>query len=236
MYLMDSKVRYSEIDCEGNLNVYGILNYLQDCSTAQSEMLGVGIEHLKENQMVWVLSFWQIDILKYPVLGEEIEVGTIPYEIKGFLGHRNFFIRNKAGEMYVKANSLWTLVDTQTGRPKRVPQYFLDLYKPEERLNMEYLDRKLSVPEGIQYEREPFVVRRHNIDTNSHVNNAQYVSMAMDYIKDTRNIRRLRAEYKKSAILGDVISPIVKTGEEWEYVSLCNEAGESFANILFDKG
>ena len=60
--------------------------------------------------------------------------------------------------------------------------------------------------------------------------------MAMDYIKDTRNIRRLRAEYKKSAILGDVILPIVKTGEEWEYVSLCNEAGESFANILFDKG
>lgn len=236
MYFIESKIRYSEIDSEGKLSVPGILNYLQDCSTSQSEMLGVGIAHLKEKQMVWVLSFWQVDILKYPVLGEEIQVGTIPYEIKGFLGHRNFFIQNREGEMYVKANSLWTLVDTETGKPKKVPEEFLEIYKAEERLKMEYLDRKIKVPDGTDYEEVPFAVRRHNIDTNCHVNNAQYVSMAMDYMKDPKNICRLRAEYKKSAILGDTIFPIVTAGNNWEYISLRNEDGKAFANILFDKG
>ena len=236
MYSFESKVRYSEIDSQGKLSIHSILNYLQDCSTSQSEMLGVGIDHLKENHMVWVLSFWQVDILKYPVLGEEIEIGTIPYEIRGFLGQRNFFIQNKQGEMYVNANSLWTLVDTDTGRPKRVPQNFIDLYSTEEKLEMEYLDRKFAVPQGVESKETPFEVRRHNIDTNLHVNNAQYVSMAMDYIKSTDNICRLRAEYKKSAVLGDVIYPVVTMGDHCEYVSLCNEDGQAFANILFDKG
>ena len=37
MYTFDSRVRYSETDEEGNLSVVGIMNYLQDCSTFQSE-------------------------------------------------------------------------------------------------------------------------------------------------------------------------------------------------------
>ena len=236
MYSFESRVRYSEIDSQGKLSILSILNYLQDCSTFQSEMLGVGIDCLKENHMVWVLSFWQVDILKYPVLGEEIEIGTLPYEIKGFLGYRNFFIRNKQGEMYVKANSLWTLVDTETGRPKRAPQMFIDLYGVEPKLEMEYLERKFAMPQGIENEKAPFVVKRHNIDTNIHVNNAQYVSMAMDYINETDHIWRLRAEYKKSAILNDTIYPVVTVGENCEYVSLRDKDGTAFANILFDKG
>ena len=39
MYTFDSRVRYSETDEEGNLSVVGIMNYLQDCSTFQSEDL-----------------------------------------------------------------------------------------------------------------------------------------------------------------------------------------------------
>ena len=60
--------------------------------------------------------------------------------------------------------------------------------------------------------------------------------MAMDYIKDTENIYRLRAEYKKSAILNDIIQPVVTVGDKCEYVSLQDENGTAFANILFDKG
>ena len=44
MYQFDSRVRYSETDEQGRLSVTGILNYLQDCSTLQSEDIGLGIE------------------------------------------------------------------------------------------------------------------------------------------------------------------------------------------------
>ena len=48
MYTFDSRVRYSETDEEGNLSVVGIMNYLQDCSTFQSEDLKLGISYLNE--------------------------------------------------------------------------------------------------------------------------------------------------------------------------------------------
>ena len=46
MYTFDSRVRYSETDEEGRLTVTGIINYMQDCSTFQSEDARVGVEYL----------------------------------------------------------------------------------------------------------------------------------------------------------------------------------------------
>ena len=62
MYQFDSRVRYSETDEQGRLSVTGILNYLQDCSTLQSEDIGLGIEYLKKTRHAWWLSSWQIII------------------------------------------------------------------------------------------------------------------------------------------------------------------------------
>ena len=43
MYTFDSRVRYSETDVNGTLSVTAAVNYFQDCSTFQSEDLGVGV-------------------------------------------------------------------------------------------------------------------------------------------------------------------------------------------------
>ena len=51
---------------------------------------------------------------------------------------------------------------------------------------------------------EPFPVRRYHIDTNEHVNNCQYVQMAMEMLPGDINVRQLRVDYKKSAVLGDM--------------------------------
>lgn len=44
MYSIKERVRYSETDKSGHLTLTGIVNYFQDCSTFQSEDLGVGME------------------------------------------------------------------------------------------------------------------------------------------------------------------------------------------------
>ena len=46
MYSFDSRVRYSEVDQNQELTTTGIINYLQDCSTFQSEDLHLGIDYL----------------------------------------------------------------------------------------------------------------------------------------------------------------------------------------------
>ena len=62
MYTFDSRVRYSEIDHTGNMTLPALINYFQDCSTFQSEDIGLGTEVLKAKKKAWILSYWQIVI------------------------------------------------------------------------------------------------------------------------------------------------------------------------------
>ena len=43
-YTFSSKVRYSEVDENGELSLGSLVNYFQDVSTFQSEHLGLGID------------------------------------------------------------------------------------------------------------------------------------------------------------------------------------------------
>lgn len=119
MYTFQSQVRYSELDSDRKLSIASIVDYFQDCSTFHSESLGVGIDYLDRVGMLWVMSYWQIVIDRYPGLCEKITIGTFPYEFRGFLGYRNFFIADETGKKIVRANSLWTLMDIRAGRPAK---------------------------------------------------------------------------------------------------------------------
>ena len=44
---------------------------------------------------------------------------------------------------------------------------------------------------------------------NHHVNNGQYIRIAMDALQEEGRIRQLRAEYRKQVYLGDVLIPYV---------------------------
>ena len=54
MYEFDSRVRYSEVDHHGTMTVPALINYFQDCSTFQSEDLGIGTTELKEEKRAWL--------------------------------------------------------------------------------------------------------------------------------------------------------------------------------------
>ena len=44
-YSFQSRVRFSEIDHTEKITLPGIINYFQDCSTFQSESLGLGVDY-----------------------------------------------------------------------------------------------------------------------------------------------------------------------------------------------
>ena len=112
--------------------------------------------------------------------------------------------------MLAVANSVWTLFDFEKGVPTRVTPEIIAAYPVENKIEMDYQDRKIAIPEGESYSSEEIVVRKHHLDTNNHVNNGQYIRMALESLSDkNRNVVSLRAEYKKQALLGDVLYPVV---------------------------
>ena len=234
MYAFDGRIRYSETDSEGKLTLNALLNYFQDCSTFHSEDVGLGIAYMKEIGQVWVLSAWQIVVNRYPKLGDKVKIVTLPYELKAFLGYRNFAMLDEQGEYLAKANSLWSLLDIRTGKPVMVNEAMQKGYGIDEKLEMDYAPRKITVPQGGEL-REPVVVKKHHLDTNHHVNNGQYVNIAMEYLPDDFMIHQMRAEYKKQAFLDDVLHPYVVQTENGYIICLQDENGKPYVSVDFQR-
>lgn len=236
MYTFDGRVRYSETGEDGHLTMEGIIDYFQDCSTFQSEDLGIGVWYLKQRKLAWLVNYWQIDVLRCPALGERIVIGTSPYELRGFMGLRNFMLETKEGERLVNANSVWSLFNMETQRPARVLPEILEKYPLAPRFEMEYLPRKIRLPGPDVPARahEALTVERIHLDTNHHVNNGQYIKMAMGALSETGADRsgtaRLRIAYQKQAVLGDRICPVSwQTDADTAVISLNGEDGSPYA-------
>lgn len=227
IYTFDSRVRYSEVDHQGTLTLPAMMNYLQDCSTFQSEDIGVGLSVLRERNRAWILSYWQVEVRRFPKLGDRITVGTLATGFKGFFGNRNFYIDDESGERVACANSIWVFMDVKKGRPTRPEEAEITPYGLEEPLEMEYEGRKIRLPELTQA-LEPFPVRKAHIDTNEHVNNSQYIQMVMDILPGDIQVHKLRIDYKKAAVMGDIIFPRVSEEEDRTVVELCDEAGSAY--------
>ena len=211
MYIFTSRIRYSETDAAGRLTPEKLIDYFQDCSTFQTEDGPASMEYLKEKGIAWVLNAWQIEINRLPRLSEYVTIGTVPYMLGGPLGLRNFFMDTNDGERLAVANSIWTLFDFNKGVPCKVTPEIVDAYPLGEKLPMKYRDRKIAIPtDGERYTAPDIEVMEHHLDTNNHVNNGQYIRMAIELLheKDAKVIS-LRAEYKKQAFLSDILHPIV---------------------------
>lgn len=234
MYSFKSRVRYSEITQNKYMDLSSIINYFQDCSTFQSEDIGLGVDVLKTQERVWMVSSWQIIVNRYPKLGENITIGTWAYDFTSMYGYRNFIIYDEKNEVVAVANSIWILVDTYTGKPTKVLEENASPYGKEEKYDMVYADRKIPIPRSLD-SKDSFLVVKSNIDTNRHVNNCEYIKMAEEYLPDDFIIYQMRADYKKAAVLGDTIFPSVSYQDNLCTVVLADESKRPYVVIEFTR-
>lgn len=223
-------IRYSETDHTGKLTLPALINYFQDCSTFQSEALGVGMAWLKAQHRGWVLTHWQIVVDRYPKLAEPVTVGTFASTFKGLTATRFFYLRDASGTLIARARSVWAYMDFAKGRPVRPEAEQTALYGTSEPLDMPAEARRVKVPAELD-PAAPVVVRPDQIDTNEHVNNCQYIQMALDLLKLETAPAQIRVDYKHAAVLGDTIYPALAHDGNCAIVSLNNESGAPYAVI-----
>lgn len=233
MYSLNSRVRYSELGSNQKMSLSSIVNYFQDCSTFESEDLGIGMNYFYNYQRAWVLSSWQIIVNEYPSLGEEITTSTWAYGFKGIYGYRNFIMKNKNEDLLAYANSIWVCIDTENGQPARIPEDLISNYNLKDRIDMDYAPRKIRLPKNLET-LASFPVVNANLDTNGHVNNGQYILMGEEFLPENFKVRQMRADYRKSALLGDTIVPMVTPVDESLYiVVLADTNGKPYTSLEF---
>ncbi len=237
MYEYTKRIGFSECDTDRKLTITALIDAFQDCSTFQSEDLNVGFDVLTKQNLVWVINYWDLQISSLPHLCDHVTVGTFPYSFKGCFGMRNFYMKNEAGDFLVKANSMWTLIDSVQVRPVKAPEFISSAYEIEEKLDMTYNPRKVAIPEGdgfVETKKESIQIVKHHLDSNNHVNNGQYVKLAMSQIEqEDIDIVSLRIDYRKQAMLGDMIFPSVYESDKEKVVALLDKEGTPFSVSQF---
>ncbi len=206
----DDRVSYSDLDEDRRVTPQAILGFCQDSCIFQSEDDGVGIDYMRERHIAWILNSWEVLFFELPGLGQDIRTSTWPYVYKDFYANRNFTMKAPDGKLFAAANSVWVLMDTEKMRPARVPEEIVEAYREDTLPMIEYAwaGRKISVPDGGE-ERPPILVPRSFLDTNRHMNNCKYVEVATDCLPEGFSYNRLRVEYRKSAMMGDELCPVV---------------------------
>ena len=232
MYSYNTRISYSESDENLELTIPALLNFFQDAAIFEAEAGNITMGYLQERHLAWLLGSWQIVIERRPRLNEQVVVVTTPYAFKGFIGYRNFVLKTVEGEILAKAASIWTLVDIQKMKPARPSQEILEGYEISPKLDMEYAPRRIDlVGEGVA--KEPFFIRKNQIDSNHHVNNAEYVNIAMEYLDVSAHVTQVRVEYKKPAYLHDTLIPVIYEQENKLQVQLTDEQHETVCIVEF---
>lgn len=212
-YKTEFIIHYHQVNPYEYATPLTMLHYLEDTAIAHSQAVGQGIEQLKAKKQAWILNQWQLQMESYPVLGERIIIETWSAGFERFYGSRDFLIRDRDNRILGKATSLWIFYNTERKRPTRIPPEFEEAYGvcskrvfevPIKEFSKEFTESKITGEHELA-----FSVRRSDIDTNGHVNNANYLEWMLEAVPEDiyerHQLAALDIVYKKAVTYGNGI-------------------------------
>lgn len=228
MYYTENYKIYSfNCDESSNASIESLFQYMIETSIAQTEI--VMKDNHEYDDYFWVINQWDVEIIKRPKRNDEIMVETISAGAKKFYAYRNFTIYDGEGNIYVKAMSRWLILDKKTKRPVRVPEELIDLYGVDK--SLDYIKKDFKYKKDLENSTEyEFTVRRSDIDTNKHANNAKYLNWILETLPIDKEIRRIQLIYKKelkykAEIISKTSNVIVEENNEVVYNSIEDKQG-----------
>ncbi len=234
MFSYNTKVGYSKVNRKSIVPDYEIINYLQDCATFHADEMGFGLKQLQENRKAWVLISYRIKMYKPIYYGQEIEIGTSPTGFRKIFASRQLFIKDSAGEYLVKADSIWILMDLNRRKTIRIPEDYQSVYTTEQIFDDFTAARKITLSEEKEMQ-TPIPVVSSYIDTNGHMNNADYVRVAEELIPEDAAFTQMEIVYHKEAMRGDMLVPYLHREKDGVSVSFKNDKKELLTEIKYTK-
>ena len=232
MYQYESRVSYSQLNEEEKLSLPAILNYLQDCSTFESEDLEVGMEFLNQENRAWLLAEWQIFLEEDAKIGDPLTIATWPYRFDSSLGYRNLEIKSK-DRIIARARSKWFLIDTEKERPVRLTEEITGAYELGPAFSYPEVNYKIRMAKEEFKEYPRIMIPAFAMDTNHHMNNQKYLEFALEYLPEDREIKKIVIQYKVQCKKGEWIKPVSFVREDLFVVGFVKEDGKVAAFVAF---
>ena len=229
------KARISNSHVNKNLEIKAdrIIDLLQDVEGIHIHSLTEFTNYLNENNLGVFLLYRQVDIIGRAKFNEEVTLTTYPYNTTKASGYRHIYMYGENGDPLVKTNSFGAFVNLDTLRPVRLPEEIINsIGDKSQDPTIENLPRRIKYNDTNLKLIEKIPVRKAFIDRYNHLNNAHYVSFALNNM-EYNSFTRIRAEYKDSFQLNDVIYVYEALDNENKTFVYKNDEGRIYTVIEF---
>ncbi|HET8939665.1 MAG TPA: thioesterase family protein [Polyangiales bacterium] len=120
-------VTAEDIDEFGHANNVVWVRWVNEAAMAHSRAVGLDPQTLIAMRAMWIIRKHEIEYLAPAFVGERIVCTTWPAAVRGATSlRRNVFTRE--GRVLARCATTWALLNTETGRPRRVPIEMMEAY------------------------------------------------------------------------------------------------------------
>lgn len=163
-------VQAHEIDAAKRIKPTALLQLMQEASMQNAINLKISVYELEQQNVSWVLLKKDLQVSRWPGLGDQIRIITYPAGIERIFAYRDYIAYDQDDNLIAHASSTWTLMNLNTRKVERIPKSFLDLVP---RTVDDALPRPITkIPEistsSLTYDH---TIRYFDLDWNGHVNN-----------------------------------------------------------------
>jgi len=211
-------VLYDDVDSLAFAKPVSLLHYLEEAAASHCEDSGWGVFRLLSEGHGWVLLRGGFEMRRYPAYRENVTVETWVSSSRRFCAEREYRVLSASSEVLGEARALWLFCDLGTRRPATIFPEILEAWAPNGKcagsLALDEIDgppADAAAPLDVVAPGGGFAVRAGDIDTNGHVNNAIYLSWALEALpreaREGMMLRKVRGQWKKEITFGLKVQP-----------------------------
>lgn len=215
----------------GEVSTPNLFWYMQEIAWEHAHILGFGFDHLREDQLFWVLSRLLVKIDRRPRWTEKFSLETWSRGTDGFFAYRDFRFLDADGNVIITATSSWLVLDLANKRIQRLHQF--KSFPSYQESVLGYNAGKLESPVTDQVNGF-FPVNFNEIDINQHFNSGRYlerINNSYDFDFHSRHtLKELEVNFLKEGMPDDLLG--VRQQRKTEEEHLCSVIRKSDATEL----
>lgn len=236
LYSLEKEVTSVDTDFNLEVKLSTLFLYFQEVSSLHSEVLGVGKKQTIDKDLHWVISRFEVEVIKMPRYGDKIIINTYPGKDNQLFFYRHYFITDLKGNILVRANSIWVILNALTHQVVRDP--FKGYLLPQHHEDGE-LDNPGKIVESASNYLYSKKVRYSDIDLNKHFNNTRYIeliqdSFDLDYYKDHK-IKNILINYVQEFVVNDEVEVYISDSNPYIISGKKNDKEHFKAKVEFIK-